>query len=89
METNNPLTVQSQVAITQPITRYGSIAFSNIEMGNKLGKGAFGDVYIAKLISTNEKIAVKTCRSSEIQERERFLQEAETLSKYNHLNVVR
>lgn len=58
-------------------------------MGKKIGKGAFGDVFEANYLRENQKVAVKTCRSSDVYDMEKFLQEADILKGYQHPNIVR
>lgn len=53
-------------------------------------QGNFGDVYKAKLKSTNQEVAVKTCRVALPDENKRkFLQEGRILKQYDHPNIVK
>ena len=85
------MTRASGAKISAPITKTDkwSLDHSNVKQGKKIGKGAFGDVYEAMLTSNQQKVAIKTCRSSDLQDMDKFLQEAEILKQYDHPNVVR
>lgn len=53
-------------------------------------QGNFGDVYKAKLRSSQVDVAVKTCRVTVPEEQKRkFLQEGRILKQYDHPNVVK
>jgi Serine/threonine protein kinase len=55
-----------------------------------LFQGNFGDVYKAKLRSSQVDVAVKTCRVTVPEEQKRkFLQEGRILKQYDHPNVVK
>ena len=55
-----------------------------------LFKGNFGDVYKAKLKSSRQDVAVKTCKHSLPEEQKRkFLQEGRILKQYDHPNIVK
>lgn len=85
------VTRASGAIISKPVSRVDKWAIKRdqIKLGRKLGRGAFGEVCEATLLSTNEKVAVKTCRDTipDIEKR-KFLQEAEILKQYNHPNIV-
>ncbi len=86
-----PVTRQSGATIIKHISKYDKweLRRDEINMGKKIGKGAFGDVFVATLVRDNRKVAVKTCRSSELYDMEKFLQEADILKGYQHPNIVR
>lgn len=53
-------------------------------------QGNFGDVYKARLKTTGQEVAVKTCRVALPEEQKRtFLQEGRILKQYQHPNIVR
>lgn len=53
-------------------------------------QGNFGDVYKAKLKSSSQNVAVKTCRITLPEEQKRkFLQEGRILKQYDHPNIVK
>ena len=74
----------------RPVSKKGdkwALHHNDIKIGKKLGKGAFGDVFEAEL--KGQKVAVKTCRSTDVPDKEKFLQEADILKQYDHLNIVK
>ena len=91
VDSGTPVTRQSGAKITSFVTKYDkwSLRHSDINIGKKIGKGAFGDVFEATLKSTGEKLAVKSCRSGDLTDMDKFLQEAEILKQYDHPNVVK
>lgn len=86
-----PVTRQSGAIIIKAISKFDKweLQRDEIKMGKKIGKGAFGDVFEANLVRDNKKVAVKTCRSSELYDMEKFMQEADILKGYQHPNIVR
>ena len=89
VESGTAVTKASQATISNPVPKHDkwSLAHSNVKIGRKIGKGAFGDVYEAHL--DGQLVAVKTCRSDDVSDMGKFLMEADILKQYNHLNVVR
>ena len=65
------------------------LSHDSVLMGARLGKGNFGDVYKAKLKHNNQEVAVKTCRSENFGDAEKFLKEAQILAQYDHQNIVK
>ena len=65
------------------------LSHDSIVMGARLGKGNFGDVYRAKMKHSNQDVAVKTCRSENFGDAEKFLKEAQILAQYDHPNIVK
>ncbi|MDG1895998.1 MAG: serine/threonine-protein kinase [Fuerstiella sp.] len=61
------------------------------ELKKKLGKGATGEVFLARQISRDRSVAVKTL-SKELAKKEdavaRFLREARSMDKLDHVNIV-
>ena len=91
VDSGTPVTRQSGAKISTFVTKFDKWALrhSDIHIGKKIGKGAFGDVFEAMLKSNGEKLAVKSCRSGDLTDMDKFLQEAEILKQYDHPNVVR
>ena len=89
VETGTPVTRQSNAILLKPISKYDkwSLRHSEVKVGKRIGKGAFGDVFESTL-SNGQKVAVKTCRSSDLQDVDKFLKEAEILKQYSHPNIV-
>ena len=56
-----------------------------------LGEGAQGNVYLAKDISLNRKVAIKSLHKSLVSDaihKKRFEEEARTLANFNHSNII-
>ncbi|XP_003389646.2 PREDICTED: tyrosine-protein kinase Fes/Fps-like [Amphimedon queenslandica] len=91
VQTQIPVTRNSGAILGKFISRIDkwSIKRNELQMGRKLGRGAFGEVCEATM-STGEKVAVKTCRDTiPAAEKRKFLQEADILKQYDHPNIVR
>ena len=88
-ETGTAVTKASQAVILKPVPKHDkwSLSHRDINIGKKIGKGAFGDVFEAHL--NNQLVAVKSCRSSDLTDMDKFMAEADILKQYNHPNVVR
>jgi eukaryotic-like serine/threonine-protein kinase len=69
------------------VTRVG-----DFELKKKLGKGGMGEVYLARQVSLDRIVALKTL-SKELAKKEdfvaRFLREARSMAKLDHVNVVK
>ncbi|KAH7724954.1 TK/FER protein kinase [Aphelenchoides avenae] len=60
----------------------------SIKLAEKLGEGAFGEVYLAEF--KEEEVAVKTMRGEATgDDRRKFMKEARTMRKFKHRNVVK
>ncbi|XP_065371236.1 tyrosine-protein kinase Fer isoform X4 [Calliphora vicina] len=86
-----PVTVKSGSILRRPICReIWELSNDDVVLLEKIGRGNFGDVYKAKLKSTNLDVAVKTCRMTLPDEQKRkFLQEGRILKQYDHPNIVK
>ncbi|XP_077975160.1 tyrosine-protein kinase Fer-like isoform X1 [Styela clava] len=85
------ITKQSQCIIAKPIVKdKWSLSHADLELGARLGRGNFGDVFRAYFKNENIDVAVKTCRENVDQRtRDKFLMEARILKGYDHPNIVR
>ncbi|XP_009694072.1 PREDICTED: tyrosine-protein kinase Fes/Fps, partial [Cariama cristata] len=62
----------------------------DVLLGERIGRGNFGEVFSGRLRADNTPIAVKACRETLPPElKAKFLQEARILKQYNHPNIVR
>lgn len=88
-ENGMAVTRASEAIIQRPVPKHDkwSISHANIKIGNKIGKGAFGDVFMASFLG--DKVAVKSCRSSDVADMDKFMMEADILKQYDHPNIVR
>lgn len=86
-----PVTRNSGAVLSKFVSRVDKWAIrrQDLKLGRKLGRGAFGEVCEAVLLSNGHKVAVKTCRETiPDAEKRKFLQEAEILKQYDHPNIV-
>ncbi|MGF1508084.1 MAG: protein kinase [Myxococcota bacterium] len=58
------------------------------ELGDKIGQGGMGSVYVARNVLTNRKVAIKVVPQPNDELRARFLREARAASALAHPNVV-
>src|SRR5262245_31607130 len=60
-------------------------------IGEKIGQGGMGDVYLGEDIQTEQRIAIKSLKPSFIQPEviERFEREGSSLRKLNHPRIVK
>ncbi|XP_037909618.1 tyrosine-protein kinase Fer isoform X1 [Hermetia illucens] len=86
-----PVTVKSGAILRRPVLRERwELSNDDVILLEKIGRGNFGDVYKAKLKSTKQDVAVKTCRMTLPEEQKRkFLQEGRILKQYDHPNIVK
>ena len=88
--TQTTVSKSSGAILKQPVLRNSDklmLHNDEISMGKRLGKGAFGEVFEADF--KGQKVAVKTCCSTDITDKGKFLQEAEILKQYDHPNIVK
>ncbi|XP_029872079.1 tyrosine-protein kinase Fes/Fps isoform X7 [Aquila chrysaetos chrysaetos] len=98
-----PLLIEHLLQSQQPITRKSGIILAravpkdkwvlnheDVLLGERIGRGNFGEVFSGRLRADNTPVAVKSCRETLPPElKARFLQEARILKQYNHPNIVR
>ncbi|XP_037251788.1 tyrosine-protein kinase Fes/Fps isoform X1 [Falco rusticolus] len=105
-----PLLIKNLLQSQQPITRKSGIILAravpkdkwvlnheDVLLGERIGRGNFGEVFSGRLRADNTPVAVKSCRETLPSElKAKFLQEASALphpyrilKQYNHPNIVR
>ncbi|NXA05057.1 FES kinase, partial [Sapayoa aenigma] len=98
-----PLLIQHLLQNQLPITRKSGIILSravpkdkwvldheDVLLGERIGRGNFGEVFSGRLRADNTPVAVKSCRETLPPElKAKFLQEARILKQYRHPNIVR
>ncbi|CAG4982707.1 unnamed protein product [Parnassius apollo] len=86
-----PVTARSGALLRRAVPRETwELNNDNVQLLDKIGRGNFGDVYKARLKTTGQEVAVKTCRVALPEEQKRtFLQEGRILKQYQHPNIVR
>jgi serine/threonine-protein kinase len=73
-------------------THAGKVTLGDYELGEKIGAGAMSSVYRARQVSKNRPAAVKVLRrhlAADPLFLQRFLREADTMSRLKHPNIVR
>jgi len=92
VETKTPVQADGAL-LTTPISRPDySILHEHVEIGKKLGGGAFGDVHIGKLKTDKETIdvAIKKLKNAvNKKQRSEFVKEAKLMRRFCHPNIVR
>ncbi|XP_072929317.1 tyrosine-protein kinase Fer isoform X5 [Epargyreus clarus] len=86
-----PVTARSGALLRRAVPRETwELNNDHVQLLDKIGRGNFGDVYKARLKTTGQEVAVKTCRVALPDEQKRtFLQEGRILKQYQHPNIVR
>ncbi|NXU58950.1 FES kinase, partial [Turnix velox] len=99
-----PLLIQHLLQSRQPLTRRSGVVLAravpkdkwvlnheDVLLGERIGRGNFGEVFSGRLRTDNTPVAVKSCRETLPPElKAKFLQEASRILKqYNHPNIVR
>ncbi|KAM6119638.1 LOW QUALITY PROTEIN: tyrosine-protein kinase Fes/Fps [Pterocles gutturalis] len=98
-----PLLIEHLLQSQQPITRKSGIVLAravpkdkwvlnheDVLLGERIGRGNFGEVFSGRLRADNTPVAVKSCRETLPPKlKAKFLQEARILKQYNHPNIVR
>ncbi|CAH2981717.1 unnamed protein product [Chilo suppressalis] len=86
-----PVTARSGALLRRAVPRENwELNNDDVLLLDKIGRGNFGDVYKARLKTTGQEVAVKTCRVALPEEQKRtFLQEGRILKQYQHPNIVR
>ncbi len=90
VETGTAVTKASQAKILRPVPKHDkwSLYHRDITIGKKLVEGVFGiDIFRAEL--NGKVVAVKSCRSDNLKDMDKFMREADILKQYDHPNVVR
>ncbi|KRY75368.1 Serine/threonine-protein kinase MAK [Trichinella pseudospiralis] len=68
----------------------GSILANRYRLLKEIGDGTFGEVWLAKRLSSNEKVAIKKMKKKYYSWEEAMgLREVKSLKKMNHINVVK
>ena len=69
-----------------------TVRLGDFELIRQLGKGGMGEVYLARQVSLDRTVAIKTLHrqfASQEQFVKRFLREARSMAKLDHPNIVR
>ncbi|XP_068562915.1 tyrosine-protein kinase Fer isoform X1 [Cebidichthys violaceus] len=90
--TKQVITKKSAVVLLNPVIKDKKwiLNHEDVVLGELLGKGNFGEVFIGTLQRDKTPVAVKTCKEDLPPELKiRFLSEARILKQYDHPNIVK
>ncbi|XP_065184091.1 focal adhesion kinase 1-like isoform X1 [Sycon ciliatum] len=63
---------------------------AHVELGEIIGEGQFGDVHRGYLVQAEEEVAIKVCKTdTPLEERKKFLEEAEIMRQFEHPHIIR
>lgn len=94
MESGSPSTPTLPAEVRPPPAAEPDLSgrtFGDFELVRRLGEGGMGQVYLARQVSLNRKVAFKILRSelaSNPASLKRFQAEAEAVARVNHANIV-
>ncbi|XP_078579951.1 tyrosine-protein kinase Fer-like isoform X2 [Branchiostoma floridae x Branchiostoma japonicum] len=90
-QSRQPVTKKSGTILANPVQKdKWELSHDDVIIGEKLGRGNFGDVMRGVLKDDKTPVAVKTCRETlPKQVKDKFLMEARILKQYDHPNIVR
>ncbi|XP_075714236.1 tyrosine-protein kinase Fes/Fps [Rhinoderma darwinii] len=91
LKTKQIVTKKSGVILSKAIVKdKWVLEHEEVILGERIGRGNFGEVFSGRLQADNTPIAVKTCRETLPPDlKDRFLSEARILKQYNHPNIVK
>uniref|UniRef100_A0A8D0GIZ2 Tyrosine-protein kinase n=1 Tax=Sphenodon punctatus TaxID=8508 RepID=A0A8D0GIZ2_SPHPU len=91
LKSQQPITRKSRVILGKPIFKDKWVLdHEDVLLGERIGRGNFGEVFSGRLLSDNTPVAVKSCRETLPPDlKAKFLQEARILKQYSHPNIVR
>ena len=84
-----PITRTSGALLVKPVCKW-SVRHDEIQWGRRIGRGYANAVFEGVLLTTQEKVAIKTRQiDTQMQDMGTFLRDTEILKQYNHPNIVR
>ncbi|XP_043380032.1 tyrosine-protein kinase Fes/Fps isoform X2 [Chelonia mydas] len=91
LQTRQPVTKKSGIILAKPIPKDKWVLnHEDVVLGERIGRGNFGEVFSGRLLTDNTPVAVKSCRETLPPElKAKFLQEARILKQYSHPNIVK
>ncbi|XP_032650077.1 tyrosine-protein kinase Fes/Fps-like [Chelonoidis abingdonii] len=91
LQTRQPITKKSGIVLAKPIPKDKWVLnHEDVLLGERIGRGNFGEVFSGRLLADNTPVAVKSCRETLPPElKAKFLQEARILKQYSHPNIVK
>ncbi|XP_029430692.1 tyrosine-protein kinase Fes/Fps [Rhinatrema bivittatum] len=91
LKTKQAVTKKSGIVLAKPVPKdKWVLEHEDVILGERIGRGNFGEVCSGRLRSDNTPVAVKTCRDTLPPDlKDKFLLEARILKQYSHPNIVR
>ncbi|XP_067412179.1 tyrosine-protein kinase Fes/Fps isoform X7 [Emydura macquarii macquarii] len=91
LQSRQPITKKTGIVLAKPVPKDKWVLnHEDVLLGERIGRGNFGEVFSARLRADNTPVAVKSCRETLPPElKAKFLQEARILKQYSHPNIVR
>ncbi|XP_077327347.1 tyrosine-protein kinase Fes/Fps isoform X1 [Lithobates pipiens] len=91
LKTKQMVTKKSGVILTKAIVKdKWVLEHEEVILGERIGRGNFGEVFSGRLRADNTPVAVKTCRETLPPDlKDKFLSEARILKQYSHPNIVK
>uniref|UniRef100_A0A7N4V4I5 Tyrosine-protein kinase n=1 Tax=Sarcophilus harrisii TaxID=9305 RepID=A0A7N4V4I5_SARHA len=91
LRSQQPLTKKSGISLNKAIPKdKWALNHEDLVLGERIGRGNFGEVFSGRLRADNTLVAVKSCRETLPPDlKAKFLQEARILKQYSHPNIVR
>ncbi|KAM9311381.1 tyrosine-protein kinase Fes/Fps [Gastrophryne carolinensis] len=91
LKTKQVITKKSGVILSKAIVKdKWVLEHEEVILGERIGRGNFGEVFSGRLRADNTPIAVKTCRETLPPDlKDKFLSEARILKQYSHPNIVK
>ncbi|XP_063305002.1 tyrosine-protein kinase Fes/Fps [Pelobates fuscus] len=91
MKSKQAVTKKSGVILNKAIVKdKWVLEHEDVILGERIGRGNFGEVYSGRLNADNTPVAVKTCKETLPPDlKDKFLQEARILKQYSHPNIVK
>lgn len=91
LKTKQVVTKKSGVILTKAIVKdKWVLEHEEVILGERIGRGNFGEVFSGRLRGDNTPVAVKTCRETLPPDlKDKFLSEARILKQYSHPNIVK
>ncbi|XP_040270046.1 tyrosine-protein kinase Fes/Fps [Bufo bufo] len=91
LKTKQMITKKSGVILGRAIVKdKWVLEHEEVILGERIGRGNFGEVFSGRLRADNTPVAVKTCRETLPPDlKDKFLSEARILKQYSHPNIVK
>ncbi|XP_078388513.1 tyrosine-protein kinase Fes/Fps isoform X1 [Cetorhinus maximus] len=91
LKSKQPVTKKTGAILMKPIAKDKWVLdHEDVLIGDRIGRGNFGEVFSGRMRNDNTLVAVKMCRESlPADQKNKFLMEARILKQYDHPNIVR